>query len=163
MPRYITLNKTEKCVMARIRRGGKLFQVNFTLKQFGSYAKATRAAKEWILVTLPTLPAALPVKNRMTKRNTSGVVGVRLADATRRKNGYVYADWRWVAFWSGCPNSGGIGWSVKKYGDDRAFASAFLAREAETINRDEIEAAFLKLQHSRELRRVLKRKQISPP
>lgn len=163
MARYVTLNVAEKCVMARIRRHNRLHQETFTLRKFGSYAKAEAAAKKWVKAKLSELPDPLPVKDRKTTRNTSGVVGVRLADATRRKNGNVYPDWRWVGFWPGCPNTGGVGWSVKKYGDNHAFVCACLARKAESIDRQEIEARFLKLKTTQEYRRILRLKKISPP
>ena len=163
MPRHLTKNEVEKCIMGRIVRHRVLHQANFTLKQFGTYEKAEAAAKRWAKAKLAELPDPLPVKDRMTKRNSSGVVGVRLADSTRRKNGNVYPDWRWVAFWSSCPKVGGVGWSVKKYGDDRAFACAFLARKAESIDREAIEDQFLKLQNSPRYKQVLKLKLMSPP
>ena len=67
-------------------------------------------------------PAASPPP-AAPARNTSGVVGVRLVHAVRRREDKTYPDWRWIAFWPGCPNSGGIGWSVNKYGDERAFVA----------------------------------------
>jgi hypothetical protein len=84
----------------------------------------TAAAKAWVEATLPKLPERIARKDLRTTRNTSGVVGVRLANATRSRNGHEYPDWRWVAFWPGCAQTSGIGWSVKKYGDSRAFVSA---------------------------------------
>lgn len=163
MTRYITVNETEKCVMARITRSKALYQANFTLKQFGTYPKATAAARRWVRETLPELPDPETVRDLKTARNTSGVVGVRLADATRRRNDATYPDWRWVAFWPGCPNSGGVGWSVKRYGDANAFVCAYLARKLESVDRSEIEAAWQELKAARGLRSVLKLKQLSPP
>ena len=163
MPTYLTVNAKEKCVMARIRRERQLYQSNFTLKQFGSYEAATRAAREWVDVRLAELPPALPIKGRMTHRNSSGVVGVRLADATRRKNGNVYPDWRWVANWPGCRKVGGVGWSVNHYSDDRAFVCAFIARENEIDDRVKVESNFLKIFNSVEYADILKLKIQSPP
>ena len=163
MTRYITVNEAEKCVMARITRSKALYQANFTLKQFGSYPKATAAAKRWVRQTLPDLPEPNTVRDLKTSRNTSGVVGVRLADATRNRGGIVYPDWRWVAFWSGCPNTGGVGWSVKRYGDDKAFLCACLARQLESVDRAGIEAAWSDLKGTRELRAMLKLKKLAPP
>ena len=163
MPVHLTRNEVEKCIMGRITRNKDLHQANFTLKQFGTYERAEAAGRKWVKAKLAELPDQLPVKDRMTKRNSSGVVGVRLANATRTKNGNVYPDWRWVAFWSSCPNSGGIGWSVKKYGDDRAFACAYIARKAESIDREEIESQFLRLQNSTQFKQVLKLKLMGPP
>ena len=163
MPTYLTVNAKEKCIMARIGRQGQLHQANFTLRQFGSYEVAAVAAQDWVNQRLRELPPPLPSKGRRTHRNTSGVVGVRLADATRRKNGNIYPDWRWIANWPSFERSGGVGWSVKHYGDDRAFVSAFIARASETSNRLEVESMFQKTQNSAEYADILKLKIQSSP
>ena len=163
MPTYLTVNAKEKCIMARIGRQGQLHQANFTLRQFGSYEAAAIAAQDWVNQRLLALPPPLPNKGRKTRRNTSGVVGVRLADATRRKNGNVYPDWRWIANWPNCERSGGVGWSVKHYGDDRAFVSAFIARANETTDRFEVESKFQKIRNTAEYANILKLKIQSPP
>ena len=163
MPTYLTVNAKEKCVMARIGRQSQLHQANFTLKQFGSYEAATAAAREWVNLRLLELPPPSPSKGRLTHRNTSGVVGVRLADATRHKNGNVYPDWRWVANWPRCERVGGVGWSVKHYGDDRAFVSAFIARANESSDRLEVESMYLRILNSSEYADILKLKNQSPP
>jgi hypothetical protein len=163
VPLYLTQNEVEKCVMARINRQKIRYQANFTLAQYGTWERANRAAQKWVKETLPTLPEAIPVKDRQTKRNTSGVVGVRLANATRTKNERVYPDWRWVAFWTGCPQSGGIGWSVQKYGDEPAFVRAYLARKAESVDREKIEKAFLKLQGTKRYDTIVALQKITPP
>ncbi|MCK9687765.1 hypothetical protein [Scleromatobacter humisilvae] len=159
---HLTRNETEKCVMARIVRQKKLHQKNFTLKQFGTWAKAETAARKWVKVTLAELPPPIGMKNRMTSRNTSGVVGVRLVHAVRRREDKEYPDWRWIAFWPGCPNSGGIGWSVNKYGDEHAFVLACLARKLESVDRDAIDAEFETFKTTRDYKRLLKLKQITP-
>ena len=162
-PTYLTINRTEKCVMARIRRHHVLYQANFTLRQFGGWRKAKAAAQVWVDEMLVKLPEPLSRTDRKTSRNTSGVVGVRLANATRSKDGHVYPDWRWVAFWTGCPQASGIGWSVNKYGDHRAFAHACIARRLETLARDDIDAEFERLRGTPEYRALLRRKRASPP
>jgi len=164
---YLTINQTEKCVMARITRQRVRHQANFTLHQYGSWRKATAAAKAWVEATLPTLPERVPRKNLKTTRNTSGVVGVRLANATRSRNGHEYPDWRWVAFWPGCAQTSGIGWSVNKYGDGRAFVSACLARRLESLDRAAIDAKLARLRQTAkgnaEYRALLRKKRSSPP
>ena len=160
---YLTVNQTEKCVMARITRQRVRHQANFTLRQYGSWRKATAAAKAWVERTLPKLPARIPRLDLKTTRNTSGVVGVRLANATRSRNGHDYPDWRWVAFWPGCPQASGIGWSVKKYGDGRAFVSACIARQLQSIDRKKIDAKVDRLRGGTAYRALLRRKRLSPP
>ncbi|HSD36212.1 MAG TPA: hypothetical protein VLC92_01820 [Rhodocyclaceae bacterium] len=163
MPLYLTQNVQEKCVMARINRQKVRYQANFTLAQYGTWDKANRAARKWVKEILPTLPEAMSSKDRKTSRNTSGIVGVRLANATRTKDGRTYPDWRWVAFWTDCPQSGGIGWSVNKYGDEGAFVCACLARKSESIARADIEKAYAKLVGTKRYASILAQKLISPP
>lgn len=160
---YLTINRTENCVMARITRQRVRHQANFTLRQYGSWRKATLAAKAWVEATLPTLPDRIARKGLLTARNTSGRVGVRLANATRERNGHVYPDWRWVAFWPGCAQSSGIGWSVNKYGDGLAFVCACVARRHETLDRKRIDAAVKRLRGSAGYRALLRKKRLSPP
>jgi len=157
---HLTRNTQEKCIMARIRRQHKLYQKNFTLKQYRTWKAAGVAAEKWVKKILPTLPKALPIKDRMTKRNTSGVVGVRLTESVRTKNGRDYCDWRWIAFWTGCPFSGGIGWSVNKYGDERAFVCAFLARKLESIDRSHIERESIRIRGMKKYQTILDQKQL---
>lgn len=163
MPLYLTQNEQERCVMARISRQRHRYQANFTLARYGTWEKANRAARKWVRETLPTLPAPISSKGLKTSRNTSGVVGVRLANATRTKGGRAYPDWRWVAFWNECPQSGGIGWSVNKYGDDAAFVCACLARQSESIDRTEIEKKYARLVGTKRHATLLAQKRISPP
>ena len=157
---HLTRNTQEKCIMARIRRQNKLYQKNFTLKHYRTWIAAETAAKKWVKKVLPDLPPAIPVKDRMTKRNTSGVVGVRLTESIRKKNGKEYCDWRWIAFWTDCPYSGGIGWSVNKYGDEQAFVCAFLARKLESIDREHIEREFFRMRGMKKFKKILDQKLI---
>jgi hypothetical protein len=160
---YLTVNRTENCVMARITRQHVRHQANFTLRQYGSWRKATAAAKAWVEATLPKLPARIERKGLKTTRNTSGVVGVRLANATRTRNDHEYPDWRWVAFWPGCAQASGIGWSVNKYGDGVAFVSACLARQLESLDRQWIDTKVARLRGSAAYRALLRKKRQSPP
>ena len=159
---YLTRNVTEKCVMARIVRQRQLHQQNFTLRQYGTWTKAETAARRWVKDKLQELPPPIPMKDRMTRRNTSGVVGVRLVHSVRRRGEREYGDWRWIAFWPGCENAGGIGFSVNRYGDEVAFVMACLARRMETVDRDAIAAAYDSFRRTAEHRRLLRAKQIEP-
>ena len=159
---YLTRNETEKCVMARIVRQRQLHQRNFTLRQFGTWPKAEAAAKKWVKAKLAELPPPIPLKNRMTSRNTSGVVGVRLVYSVRRRGEKEYGDWRWIAAWPGCPNSGGVGWSVARYGDEVAFVSACLARKLESVDRERVAAELLRFRRSADFPRLLALKRVEP-
>ena len=159
---HLTINEPMQCVMARIVRQRQRHQKNFLLSEYRTWERATAAARKWVKATLAELPEAIGLKDRKTTRNTSGVVGVRLADATRRKDGKVYPDWRWVAFWTGCPKSGGLGWSVNKYGDKVAFVSAYIARQLELVDRDAVDAEVKRLKGTPEYRTILRHKRVSP-
>ena len=140
---HLTKNVKEKCVMARVMRQRKMHQRNFALKEFGTWAKANRAAKLWIKETLPTLPPKIVSKNLMTRRNHSGVVGVHWSPGiVRKKNGNVYECPRWIARWVGCSFNGGISWMEKQFEHEGAFVLAVLSRQLETINRDKILTEF---------------------
>ena len=84
---------------------------------------------------------------------------------TETRDARVYPDWRWVAFWPGCEQPSGIGWSVNSDGDGRAFASACLARQGESLDRAAIDAQLEKLhqQQPAAYRALLRRKRLSPP
>jgi hypothetical protein len=135
----ITRNLESKCIMARVNRHGKRHQRNYTLKQYGTYDAAERAAKKWIGGMKKVLPPPGTTKNIITSRNSSGVVGVWLARNVKRKpNGLEYEYWRWMAFWPNCPFTGGLGWSINKHGDSDAFVLAVLSRKRESIDRNRI-------------------------
>lgn len=140
---YLTKNTKEKCVMARVMRHKKMHQKNFSLNEFETWPKAMRAAELWLREILPTLPPKLPSKDRITRRNHSGIVGVfRSPGIVKKPNGNVYECPRWVADWPGCKYSGGLSWSVKQFEEEGAFILAAISREKETINRNTILAEF---------------------
>jgi hypothetical protein len=140
---YLTKNTKEKCVMARVMRQKKMHQRNFSLKECGTWQKATRAARRWIKEILPTLPPKIHPKGMMTKRNHSGEVGVHWSPGiVKRPNGNVYGCPRWIAKWPGCKFNGGISWMEKQFEHEGAFVLAVLSRRLETINRDKILSEF---------------------
>lgn len=159
---YLTRNESEKCVMARIVRQRQLHQQNFTLRQYGSWTKAEAAAKRWVQAKLEELPPPADTRDRLTSRNSSGVVGVRLVHSVRRRGEREYGDWRWIALWPGCENAGGVGFSVNRHGDESAFLMACLARRLETVDRERIAAELPAWRRSAEGRRLLRAKRIVP-
>lgn len=152
----ITKNIESKCVMARVNRLGKRHQRNFTLKQYGTYEAAERAAKKWIAGKKKVLPPPSTTKDIMTHRNHSGVVGVRLAKSIRKKkNGREYEYWDWKAYWPNCPYNGGLSWSIIKYGEDKAFLLAVLSRKLESIDRNRILLELERLQGTEDYDNIL--------
>jgi hypothetical protein len=140
---YLTKNTKEKCVMARVMRQKEIHQENFSLKEYGSWAKAMLAGRKWIKEMLPKLPAKMSSKGRKTRRNNSGVVGVHWSPGIVKKmNGNVYECPRWIAKWPGCKFNGGISWMEKQFEHEGAFVLAVLSRQLETINRDTILSEF---------------------
>lgn len=141
MATHLTRNYQENYVMARIMRARVMHHQNFTLREFGSWEEAESAGKKWVAERIKDLPPQIPVKNRMTKRNTSGKVGVHLSVTNpKKKPGQDY--YRWIARWPGCPMSGGLGWSVNQFDDDGAFVLAAIARDMESVDREEILSYF---------------------
>ena len=140
---YLTKNVKEKCVMARVMRQKKMHQRNFTLKEYGTWPKAARAAKRWIDEILPELPPMIRAKGLMTRRNRSGVVGVHWTPGiVRKRNGKTYACPRWIARWVGCRYRGGFSWMERQFEHEGAFLLAVLSRQLETVNRDKILTEF---------------------
>jgi len=153
---YLTKNTQEKCVMARVMRQKKMHQRNFTLKEHGTWEKATRAAKRWIDEILPKLPPKIRSKGLMTRRNHSGVVGVHWSPGIiKKRNGNVYECPRWIARWVGCPHNGGVGWTEKQFEHEGAFVLAVLSRRLETVNRDKILTKFETILGTKEYREIL--------
>ena len=62
------------------------------------------------------------------------------------------------SFWAS-----GIGWSVNKYGDGRAFVSACIARRRESLDRAAIDAEVARWRGSNEIRALRRKKRQSPP
>ena len=127
-----TRNRVSRCVMARISRNGVKYQENFTLNDYRTWKAAQTAADKWVRKMKRELPPPKPAKGRMSKRNKSGVVGVRAFVDKSKGNHYC----RWYAKWPGCPNTGGVSFSADILGDDDAFICAYLARTHETVDRE---------------------------
>ena len=158
---YLTKNVAENCYMVRIMRQGKMYQKNFSKKKYGGWGKAQAAAKVWRDEQLKILPPKMMnAEGRMSPRNTSGAVGVTLSCATfkGRKGDHEY--WSWKSKWPDCKFSGGIGWSVSKFGQDDAFALAVLSREMRTVDRVAIEKRLKKLKGSKKLEKIYDLRQL---
>ena len=151
-----TKNKASRCIMARISRNGEKHQSNFTLREYGTWKAAQVAADKWVAKMKKKLPPPEPRKDRMTKRNSSGIVGVWAFLDDSKTNTYC----RWYARWPGCPNRGGVSFSADRLGDDEAFACAYLARTNETTDRDWIAKRLIQFKKTKKYREILKLKSV---
>jgi len=142
--------------MARISRNGEKHQSNFTLRDYGTWKAAQAAADKWVAKMKKKLPAQEPRKNRMTKRNSSGIVGVWAFLDDSKTNTYC----RWYARWPGCPNRGGVSFSADRLGDDDAFACAYLARTNETTDREWISKKLTSFKKTKKYREILSLKSV---
>jgi hypothetical protein len=125
--------------MARIARQRTKHQQNFPIKKYGSWEAAEEAALEWLDSIAPNLPPPENGTDRMTPRNTSGVVGIHLKRHFMRKpSGAEYEYLYWNANWTDCPFSGGVSWPIHRHGDDDAFCLAVLCRKLKSNRRPEI-------------------------
>lgn len=128
--------------MARVQRGRKRLQQNFSLKKYGSWEAAEAEGQAWVDALLPTLPPLDTSKGRMTKRNHSGFVGVHFTDGKRTLRSGTVAEYpNYVARWPG--SGAGMSFMLSTYnGEDEAFLHACLCRELETKDRAVVEEAY---------------------
>ncbi len=157
MKPYLTRNKQERYVMARIQRQNKREHQNFSLKDFGTWEAAEAAAQKWVSKILPSLPEKIPSKDRMTSRNHSGVVGVYFTEGRRTLPSGNKAEYPgYVAQIPG--HLSGVKWMLSTYnGDDSAFLHAYICRKMETIDRAAVEEHVRKLTAS-ERKAILKKR-----
>jgi len=142
--------------MARISRNGEKYQENFTLNEYRTWKAAQAAADKWVRKMKRELPAQKPAKGRMSRRNESGVVGVRAF--VDKSKGHHYC--RWYAKWPGCPNAGGVSFSADILGDNEAFLCAYLARTHETVDREWVMKKLKTFQKTKKSKEILKLKQV---
>ena len=157
----ITRNTPSRSVVARISRGGEIHSQNFGLAIHKSWEHAEAAAEKWVSEMLAKLPDPTPVKDRKTKRNSSGIVGVQLKESSKSKNGNTWTSYSWQAFWPGRP--GGSSWSISKFGNEQAFVRAALSRRLETTDRKRVEEEFQRISITAEYKEILKMKAQDPP
>lgn len=138
---HFTRTYPARCVTARIQRQMNRLRANFSLKKYKTWPRAECAALKWLRTTVPALPAAISSKNRMTRRNTSGVVGVHPHYHTIRRRRKTYEYFNWVSRWFSCKLAGGVRWSTNKFGEDEAWVLAVKCRRMENENREDVISA----------------------
>lgn len=125
--------------LMRIRRGEQFFQEFFADNAHGGKRGAQRAARERYRALAAQLPAAGTSEGKLSARNSTGQVGVRLArSADPRGSGHVYDSY--VAFWREDGRDVTMRFACNRHGARKAFALATLARETRSRDRDWLEA-----------------------
>jgi hypothetical protein len=123
----LTRNVANRCWYARITRRRWKYAKYFHDRQHGGDTEAARqAAIAWLEELRRKLPDPVPRRDRMTSRNKSGFVGVRrVTEVVKRMGGHKYYHWegRWETA------RAGRRFSVIKYGEDKAFLLACIARD----------------------------------
>ena len=160
----VTRNRLTKCWLARIRRCGKGYSRYFFDGRWGGEAEARRSALAWLSELAAQLPPPVSRKGRMTRKNKSGVVGVRLAREVQTKSsGAEYVYWCWKANWPGCPKRGGVGWRAHVHGDEDAFVLAVLTRRLEQADRERVLQALRLAKASQEYGAIVGMKKLAVP
>ena len=141
----------------RISRGEQITQEYFYFGEKKSEADALAdATKRWKELR-KSLPVLLTSKNRMSSRNSSGVVGVhRQRQVVTKLSGEEYEYFSWISRWPGCQLHGGVKWPTKSRGEDEAFVLAVLCRRMETTNRDRVIEALAAIRDKAEFKTILK-------
>ena len=115
----------------RLQRRGVKYAKYFADGRHGGRDIALEAARLWRdLLLKKFIDDELARVCAPSTRNSSGVVGVSKVKVVA-SNGHVYHFWQ--ATWSPSPgHRRGIRFSVKKYGDEKAFRLAVQSRNAAT-------------------------------
>ncbi|MGI8435898.1 MAG: hypothetical protein ACR2NX_03200 [Chthoniobacterales bacterium] len=145
--------------MARVQRQRTRHQEAFPIKEHGSWEFAEKAADVWIRRMERTLPPPITAKNLMTRRNSSGVVGVHPRhEVIRKASGKEYEYYYWVSRWPGCRLKAGVKWAIHTFGDDDAFVLAVLCREMEVDSRERVIDEFMTAMDDDRYRQILVRR-----
>lgn len=129
--------------MVRIARSGNRVHQYFSDSKFGGKRKALAAAKTAYEELLEELgPAENSTRDKLTSRNTTGVVGVHVAySQDNRYPGCEY--YAYCASWvteDGKREKASFAWN--KYGQERALELAVLARHEQITDRDQVVAIY---------------------
>ena len=112
----------------RLRRQGKLFSKFFSDRKHGRADSAFLIARSYrneLIKKLPD-PVRAGAEGKLTRRNVSGVVGVSRIVIKSGNRKYEF----WQATWSsGVGVRKRVKFSVKRYGEERAFELACVARK----------------------------------
>ena len=158
--RNLHQNKVAGCWMLRVSRNKVLYQENFSVKEYGSWEAAEEAGLKRLKELIPNMPQPKTIKDVKTRRNISGVVGVRLLESIKHGKHGSWHYLRWQASWPS--NHAGSSWGIDKYGDDRAFICACIARHHETADRKFIESEYHRIKGGAQYQNFLMQKKQEP-
>ncbi len=130
--------------LVRILRGTERRSRFFSDKTHGGKAKSKKRAEECYQGWVAEMEPPLSTRDKITKRNSSGVVGVHLATESDPR----YKDCQYVSYVASWMTESrqrcNIRFLVNKYGKKNALALATIAREKKCIDRDKVVAMFEK-------------------
>lgn len=130
--------------LVRILRGTERRSRFFSDKAHGGKAKSKKQAEEcyqaWVAEMAPPLSAV----NKVTKRNSSGTVGVHMATESDAR----YPDCKYVSYIASWKSEDGkrcnVRFLISKYGKKAAYTLAKIAREKKISDRDKLIAIYEK-------------------
>jgi len=125
--------------MVRICRRGEKFNQFFSDSAYGGKKKALDAARTQYSTWVDQLPEPETTKNLKSVRNTTGKVGVHVAQAEAEGAEYFSYCASWVSE-EGKRKKISFSWS--KYGKGNAWELACLARDKESTDRKRIERLY---------------------
>jgi len=141
--RFEVEGSTVRGYLVRMRRNGKSISDFYSDAQYSGKRNALVTAKEAYQKLLEKMgPIVSPTKNLITKRNTSGHVGVHTAYSADSRYPSSQS-WSYCASW--ITDNGKrekISFSFGKYGQDIAWELACLAREKMITDRDRVVALY---------------------
>jgi hypothetical protein len=130
--------------LVRILRGTERRSRFFSDKTHGGKAKSKKKAEECYQAWVAEMEPPISTRDKITKRNSSGVVGVHLATESDPR----YKDCRYVSYVASWMNEDrqrcNIRFLVNKYGKKNALALATIAREKKCADREKVIAMYEK-------------------
>ncbi len=115
----------------RLQRRGKSVHKFFNDKKFGGERGAYKAASDFrdSLEARYKSYSTAELARKPSKRNTSGVVGIRKHCQIDKRGGYEYHYEYWIAQWTDASGKRKTkAFSVHEFGDQKAFKMAVAAR-----------------------------------
>lgn len=130
--------------LVRISRGSEKRSRFFSDSAHGGKAKSKKKAEACYQDWAAEMAAPGSTRDKLTKRNSSGVVGVHLAHEVDSR----YPDCQYVSYVASWLNSTGqrrnVRFLVNKYGKKAALALATMAREHKISDRDQVHSLYEK-------------------